>query len=713
MKRVRIQSAHGILIPGANSSRRAMWRSRQQTITYLAAALVLYGLVCTTRNLLREADLLPLAQDFLDEQPPPFVYETTLGALPTVTTDETCPDYGFFAAQKHEPEANTGGLFDLPLQRPAERCRKVVVPEVEAVIREMKQLIKDPDLSRLFENTFPNTLDTSITWTGMSGSNANRELTFITTGDIHAMWLRDSANQLQSYVSLLKPAAAPKDAVSAPTGPSPPKLASLFRGAINLQSRYIIASPFCNAFQPPTEADMPPGNDGNPRDRVFPPYDHAVVFECKYELDSLAAFLQLSWDYFSHTRDARFFVDASTASFAAALRKTKLGDGTTRVARRRARRGRHDTWKDAVETILDVADAMRQPTYRADGMVPDSPYRFERVSSAATETLPNRGNGSPVRDGTGLVRSAFRPSDDATTYQLLVPANMMLANYLERCAEIMAKVEKEEERMMTVAAATQAAGGAALAAAARAGSQEVLRGGDDEAGREQWQEEDEEWWEEWDGESLTDRMRRVTKEIRKGIDKYAKVKHPDFGEMYAYEVDGYQSTNMMVSFFVMTSPLVTLTEHRPGRRQPPLPPLLPAHGLPQAHRRRLPGHPQVRSLHRQPVLRPRRRHQRDGRPPHRPGHGLAHVAGRRHHDDRRRRRDQGYALPAARLDRRAGPDPRERQRAQRAHVDALVVLVGQRPVWADDAGPEGAEAALAQDELPGLQHPVGPEVQLV
>lgn len=349
------------------------------------------------------------------------------------------------------------------------------------------------------------------------------------------MWLRDSANQLQSYVSLLKP--APKG--SPGPGPSPSKLASLFRGAINLQSRYIIASPFCNAFQPPAEADMPPGNDGNPHDIVFPAYDRGVVFECKYELDSLAAFLQLSWDYFSRTQDARFFVDASMSTTA----------WKSRPGRRRRGGHHHDAWKDAVETILDVADKMRQPTYRADGMVPDSPYRFERFSPAATETLPNRGNGSPVRDGTGMIRSAFRPSDDATTYQFLVPANMMLAHYLELCAEIMAKVEKEEERMAAQAAAS-------AAAAVRAG-QEVLRGGggDDEDEREG--EEEEEWWEEWDGESLTERMRRMAKEIRKGIEKYGKVKHPDFGEIYAYEVDGYQSTNMMVSLLLYcTYPII-------------------------------------------------------------------------------------------------------------------------------------------------------------
>lgn len=355
------------------------------------------------------------------------------------------------------------------------------------------------------------------------------------------MWLRDSANQLQSYVSLLKPAAKDK-ATGIVGGPTPSKLASLFRGAINLQSRYILASPYCNAFQPPLEAEMPPGNDGNPHDIVFPAYDPDVVFECKYELDSLAAFLQLSWDYFSGTKDARFFIDASGASFPASSSSShskKNGKKMRKSNSSRRRRKGTDSWKDAVQTILDIAEQMRQPTYHADGMVPDSPYRFERFSPASTETLPNRGNGSPVRDGTGLIRSAFRPSDDATTYQFLIPANMMFAHYLELCAEIMAKVEKEEDRV--AAQQQQQAAAVTTAAAARAG-QEVLGGAPFDHG-----EEEEEEWEEDDGETVTERMRRMAKEIRKGIDKYGKAKHPDFGEIYAYEVDGYSSTNMMVS----------------------------------------------------------------------------------------------------------------------------------------------------------------------
>ncbi|PSS03361.1 hypothetical protein BD289DRAFT_449474 [Coniella lustricola] len=496
-----------------------MWRSRQQMLATLVAAAVLYGLLCTTRNILRDADILP---DSVSSTPPALQgeaaaaaadasaeYGPASGSIVSVSTGAHCPEYGHYASQKHGPF--TGGRYNLPYQRPAPSCRKVVIPEVEEIIQQMNKTIRDPDLFRLFENCYPNTLDTTVTWTGVSSTNDKEELTFITTGDIHAMWLRDSANQLQSYVSLLKPIQASQAASSkdGPVNTTPSsKLASIFRGAINLQARYIMKSPHCNAFQPPVESEMAPGNDGSKHDLVWPHYDTRVVFECKYELDSLAAFLQLSWDYFSQTNDIRYFIDASNAALTGRKSKSarSLKSGIAGA----------DSWKDAIITILDTAEDMRMPTYKDNGIVQDSPYRFERHSTIPTETLANRGNGSPVKGGTGLIRSAFRPSDDATTYQLLIPANMMLANYLERCADIMAKIEKEEDRLAVIAV-----------------SQGVLAVEDVKDDGEN------------NGETVTERMRRIAKEIRKGIDKHARVKHPDFGEILAYESDGYASHNMM------------------------------------------------------------------------------------------------------------------------------------------------------------------------
>lgn len=370
---------------------------------------------------------------------------------------------------------------------------------------------------------------------------------------------------------------------------------------------------------------MAPGNDGNTHDLVFPPYDPAVVFECKYELDSLAAFLQLSWDYYSRTKDARFFVDAS---------KHKKGSNS-----------RHAGWKAAVVAILDTAEAMRMGTYTPAGMVHDSPYRFERISSVPTETLGNRGNGSPVRAGTGMVRSSFRPSDDSTTYQLLVPANMMLAKYLELCAEIVAGVEKEEAKV----ASSNVGGGSVIGN--QRGSQGVLNGNEEREVEEE---------EVGNGETVSERMKRMSKEIRKGIDKYGKVKHPDFGEIYAYETDGYTSTSIMVSppfsLFQKHLTKVLTSDTTPGRCQPSLSPLRPFNRLPPPLRSNLPQHPEIHPLLRQPLLRPRPRHQWHRRAPHWPRHGLAHEPHRRHHDDRRRRRDQEYAAPDPGIDGFPGSD---------------------------------------------------------
>jgi uncharacterized protein len=258
------------------------------------------------------------------------------------------------------------------------------------------------------------------------------------------MWLRDSANQLRSYKPLLI------------ANSSTESLASLYRGAINLQARYLLTSPFCNAFQPPTESGKAPQTNGAAAtDVVTPAYDKDFVFECKYELDSLSAFLQLSHDYYEQTQDGDFF-------------------------------GKFQ-WVNAIETVVNITERLQIATYADNGQVNTLPYTFERTWNSASETLLNDGTGSPINGGTGLVRSAFRPSDDSTIYQLFIPANMMFSSYLSKCASIMESLDS----------------------------------------------------------SLSERMTNLAAQVRTGIEKYGKVQHDTHGEIYAYEIDGYGSRNMM------------------------------------------------------------------------------------------------------------------------------------------------------------------------
>ncbi|KLU84116.1 hypothetical protein MAPG_03161 [Magnaporthiopsis poae ATCC 64411] len=248
----------------------------------------------------------------------------------------------FEELQRQRPGPASAGKRKFPLVRPPPGCRTYNLSSLEALLVRMKTVIKDPDLYRLFENSYPNTLDTMIKWRGFArqpaskqasgwgdnhaelGPETDEELTYVITGDIDAMWLRDSASQIYSYLPLLE---ADEDHDS---------LAGLWRGLINLQARYITISPYCHSFQPPPESGIKPTTNGayhqnNPQ----PPYDPVLVFDCKWELDSLASFLRVSAAYAQRTGDLSFF-------------------------------GKYK-WQAAVRAAVDASAAMQLGTYADDG----------------------------------------------------------------------------------------------------------------------------------------------------------------------------------------------------------------------------------------------------------------------------------------------------------------------------------------------------------
>lgn len=344
----------------------------------------------------------------------------------------------------------------LPFQRPAEECRTFTSHAVEKVINDITSRLVDKDLARIFENAYPNTLDTTVRWhvngsdsTSTGGKNARRgksdeswqgPQSFIITGDIDAEWLRDSTNQLAGYQALLQ---------------YDPALESLIHGAISTQAEFVIQSPYCNAFQPPPPSGDKPSENGQD-DTVHPAYDQSVVFECKYELDSLANFLSLGNQFFNST-------------------------GSTKYMTKR--------WYTAIKTVLKTLDEQSQPTFDSKGQYQDNEYTFSRQTDLGTETLNLAGLGNPLNHNTGLVRSAFRPSDDATIFGFFIPANAQMAVELHRTAQAVKAAKGPEE--------------------------------------------------------LIKQLEHYSERITKGIWEHGVFEHKKFGKVFAYEVDGYGSALFM------------------------------------------------------------------------------------------------------------------------------------------------------------------------
>lgn len=305
--------------------------------------------------------------------------------------------------------------------RPEPKDRLFYSQEVEHQIERIKGMLTNQKLAWMFENCFPNTIDTTVHF---RKDDDGKNDTFVYTGDIHAMWLRDSGAQVWPYVQL-----ANED----------PELKDMIEGVIRRQFKCIILDPYANAFN-----DGPTGGYWMSDNTDMIPEVH----ERKWEIDSLCYPLRLAYEYWKTTGDAGIF---------------------------------DEEWLEAMNKIYDTFVAQQ----RKEG---HGPYKFTRKTDRSFDTLSNNGMGTPVKP-CGLIASGFRPSDDATTLQFLVPSNFFAVSSLRKAAEILSAVNNDE----------------AFAAKCMA----------------------------------------LANEIEEALKEHAVYDHPEFGEIYAFEVDGFGNHLLM------------------------------------------------------------------------------------------------------------------------------------------------------------------------
>ncbi len=261
-------------------------------------------------------------------------------------------------------------------KRPPLASRKFTSEAVEKTILKVKAKIGNPKLAWMFENCYPNTLDTTVTYTEKNG----RPDTFVITGDILAMWLRDSSAQVWPYLPLI---------------PEDEKLKKMVAGVVNRQTDCILIDPYANAF------NNGPGHSGWLTDLTeMKPELH----ERKWEIDSLCYPIRLAWHYWKISGDNTVF---------------------------------SEKWHQAAKSILNTFKDQQKKHGKGS-------YSFMRKTEKASDTTFGNGFGLPIKP-TGLICSAFRPSDDATFFQFLIPSNFFAVVSLRQMAEISRDVLKDDE----------------------------------------------------------------------------------------------------------------------------------------------------------------------------------------------------------------------------------------------------------------------------
>lgn len=253
------------------------------------------------------------------------------------------------------------------------RDNQEISPSIYDMIDQVKQRMPDhPELNQMFKNCFTNTMATTI-------QRKEDGTTFVITGDIPAMWLRDSAAQVRPYLLL---ASEDED------------IADMIAGLVERQLKYILLDPYANAFNE-TESGK-----GHQEDLT---QMNDWIWERKYEIDSLAYPIQLSYLLWKNT--------GRTTQF-------------------------NDTFRKASQIIMQLWQVEQHHETK-------SPYTFQRLDAPETDTLTREGRGTETAY-TGMTWSGFRPSDDRCEYGYLIPSNMFAVVALRYLQEIAEAVFEDE-----------------------------------------------------------------------------------------------------------------------------------------------------------------------------------------------------------------------------------------------------------------------------
>ena len=246
--------------------------------------------------------------------------------------------------------------------------------EVNNYINSLEPKFKDKELYKIFSNCYPNTLDTTIDY------NKEKNETFIITGDIEAMWLRDSSLQIYPYLKHCI-----KDSL----------LSNMIKGLFKKQMSFILLDPYANAFNK-KPLKSPWFDDITYKRNKEGELEKAMnenIWERKFELDSLLFPLFIMCKYYLYTKDFNIFKEKD--------------------------------FFNVLETIISVIQKEKRGTDEEDENGGPE-YTFKRKIEEPFDSL-HFGRGNPCQT-CGLIKTSFRNSDDSALFAYNIPENCLLVS---------------------------------------------------------------------------------------------------------------------------------------------------------------------------------------------------------------------------------------------------------------------------------------------